>query len=113
MINFLAAYWDSLLFIVIAVIGLIVLVKRGYSYYAKQILFYLVTKAEAEFGGGTGQLKYAAVTTWLYEKLPAIAKFILTPKTIDVLIEEAVQQMKKYLTSNEQAKVLVVQNIVK
>jgi len=113
MINLLTAYWDSILFIAIVVIGLMVLVKRGYSYYAKQILFYLVTKAEAEFGGGTGQLKYAAVTTWLYEKLPAIAKFILTTKTIDALIEEAVQQMKKYLTSNEQARVLVEQNRVK
>jgi len=113
MINFLTAYWDSILFIAIVVIGLMVLMKKGYSYYAKQILFYLVTKAEAEFGGGTGQLKYAAVTTWLYEKLPAIAKFILTPKTIDALIEEAVQQMKKYLTSNEQAKVLIEQNRVK
>ena len=113
MINLLTAYWDSLLFIAIVVIGLMVLVKKGYSYYAKQILFYLVTKAEAEFGGGTGQLKYAAVTTWLYEKLPAIAKFVLTPKTIDSLIEEAVQQMKKYLTSNEPAKVLIEQNRVK
>jgi hypothetical protein len=101
MINFLTTYWDSLLSIAIVVIGLIVLVKKGYSYYVKQILFYLVTKAETEFGGGTGQLKYAAVTTWLYEKLPAIAKFVLTPKTIDSLIEEAVEQMKKYLTSNE------------
>lgn len=113
MINLLTAYWDSILFIAIVVIGLMVLVKKGYNYYAKQILFYLVTKAEAEFGGGTGQLKYAAVTTWLHEKLPAIAKFILTPKTIDALIEEAVQQMKKYLTSNEQAKVLIEQNRVK
>ena len=113
MLNFLVTYWDSVLVVVILIIGLIVLVKKGYSYYAKQILFYLVTKAEAEFGGGTGQLKYAAVTTWLYEKLPAIAKFILTPKTIDALIEEAVQQMKKYLTSNEQEQVLVEQNRVK
>ncbi len=113
MINFLTAYWDSLLFIAIVVIGLIVLVKKGYNYYAKQILFYLVTKAEAEFGGGTGQLKYAAVTTWLYEKLPAIAKFVLTPKTIDSLIEEAVQQMKKYLEANEKAKVLITENTIK
>lgn len=115
MINFLTAYWDSLLVIAIVVI-LIVLVKRGYSNYTKQtkqILFYLVTKAEAEYAGGTGLLKYAAVTTWLYDKLPPVAKFVLTQKTIDSLIEEAVQQMKRYLAVNEQAKVLVAQNIVK
>lgn len=113
MLDFLAAYWDSVLFVILFIVALIVLVRKGYGYYAKQILFYLVTKAEAEFGGGTGQLKYAAVTTWLYEKLPVIAKFILTPKTIDNLIEEAVAQMKKYLESNEQAKVLIEQNRVK
>lgn len=113
MLNLLATYWDSVLVVVILIIGLIVLVKKGYGYYAKQILFYLVTKAESEFGGGTGQLKYAAVTTWLYEKLPAIAKFILTPKTIDSLIEEAVEQMKKYLEANEKAKVLVIENTIK
>ncbi|MCK9444548.1 MAG: hypothetical protein M0Q14_08485 [Tissierellaceae bacterium] len=116
MINFLTAYWDSLLVIAIVVIVMVivmVLVKKGYSNYAKQILFYLVTKAEAEFAGGTGLLKYAAVTTWLYDKLPALAKFVLTQKTIDSLIEEAVQQMKRYLAVNEQAKVLVAQNIVK
>ena len=113
MLNFLATYWDSILCIILFIVVLIALVRKGYGYYAKQILFYLVTKAEAEFGGGTGQLKYAAVTTWLYEKLPAIAKFILTPKTVDNLIEEAVAQMKKYLEANEKAKVLITENTIK
>jgi len=38
---------------------------------------------------------------------------LFSNEIIDALIEEAVQQMKKYLTSNEQAKVLVEQNRVK
>ena len=47
------------------------------------------------------------MATWLFERLPAIAKMILTPKTIDELIEEAVEQMKIYLRVNEKARSLI------
>ncbi|WP_409229455.1 hypothetical protein [Gudongella sp. SC589] len=105
--NFIMANWDSLLLVALVVAGLIVMARAGYIKQVRQILFYLVTEAEAQFGGGTGQLKYAAVATWLFERLPAIAKMILTPKTIDELIEEAVEQMKIYLRANEKARSLI------
>ena len=50
-------------------------------------------------------MKYAAVTTWLYERLPAIAKFIFTTKQIDIMIESASSRMKEYLKNNASAEI--------
>ena len=108
MIEFLTDYWDSMLVIVLFIVICIVLVRKGSTQYVKQMLFYLVTRAEAEYGSGTGELKYAAVTTWLYERMPAIIKFFFTAKQIDAMIEAAVQQMKEYLSKNDYAKSFVV-----
>lgn len=106
--QFVVNYWDSILVVILFIVICIVLVKRGATSYVKQMLFYLVTKAEAEYGSGTGDLKYAAVTTCLYERMPAIIKFFFTAKQIDAMIESAVQQMKEYLSKNDYAKSFVV-----
>jgi hypothetical protein len=108
MMEFLAQYWDSILVVVLFIVICIILVKKGSAQYVKQMLFYLVTQAEAEFGSGTGDLKYAAVTTWLYERMPAILKFFFTAKQIDTMIEAAVDQMKEYLQKNASAQAFVV-----
>ena len=106
-VNFISLHWSSIIVVILFIIGLIILVKNGYTKYAKQIVFYLVCEAEAEFGSGTGTLKYAAVTAWLYDKLPAICKFFFTEKQIDKLIEDAVTEMKAWLSKNEQANTLI------
>lgn len=106
--QFIMNYWDSILVVVIFIVICIILVKKGSAQYVKQMLFYLVTQAEAEFGSGTGDLKYAAVTTWLYERMPAILKFFFTAKQIDTMIEAAVDQMKEYLQKNASAQAFVV-----
>lgn len=108
MFDFIVANWDSVLVVVLFILFLLVLIKRGATRQVNEILFYLVTEAEAQFGNGTGQLKYAAVVAWLYEKLPTIMKILFTEKQIDILIENAVLRMKKYLDSNENAKVLIL-----
>jgi len=107
MFNFLIVNWDSVLVVVVAILALIYLYKRGAKKKVFKILFYLVTLAEEEFGGGTGQLKFAAVTTWIYERLPAITKLLFTTKQIDNMIEDAVERMKDYLKTNEQARNLI------
>ena len=106
--QFVVNYWDSILVVFLFIVICIVLVRKGATSHVKQMLFYLVTRAEAEYGSGTGELKYAAVTTWLYERMPAILKFFFTAKQIDNMIESAVQQMKEYLSKNESAKAFVV-----
>lgn len=108
-VDFITLHWSSIVAVVLLIVALVILVKKGYTKYAKQIVFYLVCEAEAEFGSGTGTLKYAAVTAWLYDKLPAICKFFFTEKQIDTLIEDAVVQMKEWLESNNKAKVLITE----
>ena len=108
MFDFIVANWDSVLVVILFVLFLLALVKRGAIKQVNEILFYLVTEAEAQYGGGTGALKYAAVTAWLYERLPAIVRLLLTTKQIDLLIENAVLRMKKYLDTNENAKILIL-----
>ena len=114
MMKIIIENWEIILLIVIctvictAIIG--ILFYTGNIKKIKQILLYLVTKAEQELGSGTGELKYAAVTTWLYERLPTIAKVFFTTKRIDALIEEAVSKMKQYLSENENAKRLILKD---
>jgi len=68
---FLARNWDNIAVIAAAVAGVIALIKKGETQILKEILFRLVTQAEAEFGGGVGELKKAAVIEWLYSRLPS------------------------------------------
>lgn len=105
--QFILNNWDSILVVIVFIVVCVVLVRRGFAPTVKRMLFYLVTEAEQEFGGGTGELKYAAVTTWLYERLPAIVKFFFTAKQIDRYIEAAVQELKDYLDANEKAQALI------
>lgn len=110
MINFIITNWDSVLVVILFIVACIVLARKGSAVYVKQMLFYLVTQAEAEYGAGTGNLKYAAVTTWLYERIPVILKFFFTAKQIDEMIEAAVGQMKDYLSKNNTAQAFVLAN---
>ena len=80
--------WDSVLLIIAAVLGGIFIFKRSETRILKDILFRLITKAEADFGGGTGELKRAAVIDGLYERMPWIFRLIFTRKDIDRLIDE-------------------------
>ena len=98
---FLLANWDSVL-VVLVFLGLIVaLVKRGETAVLKKILFGLVTQAEKEFGGGTGKLKLATVSDWIYQRIPAVLKLLFSQKDIESLIESALEEAKKAWGNNE------------
>lgn len=107
MINYLIANWDSVLLVVAFILFIIVLLQKGYRKQVNDILFYLVTKAERDFGKGTGELKYANVTTCVYSRLPLIARFVFTPKQLDRMIENAVTRLKEYLLLNEHVNKLI------
>lgn len=100
-LNFLFANWDSILVVVGFIVVVVVLIKRGETKILKNILFKLVTQAEKEFGSGTGALKYAAVSDWLYQRMPAILKFLFTEKDIDNMIETVLAEAKKQWGANE------------
>lgn len=96
MIEFFKQNLPVIITAVVAVIGAVVLAKLGYEKQAKAIALFLVARAEQEWGGGTGEIKFAAVAEALFEKIPA-AKFFLSEKTVSVIIENAVDKLKKYL----------------
>ena len=91
--------------IVVAVLiaAAFILIRAGYKKQVCQVLFYLVNHAEQTFGGGTGDLKFAAVTDWIFSRMPIALRLFFTPKQIDRLIEEAVTRMKNYLAANSRA----------
>lgn len=103
-LTFLAKNWDSVL-VVVAFLALVVaLIKRGETKILKQILFNLVTQAEKQFGSGTGSLKYAAVTDWIYQRIPAVLKLLFTSSDIEKMIEAALEEAKKAWGANENLK---------
>lgn len=108
-LNFLLANWDSILVVVGFIVVVVVLIKRGETKILKNILFKLVTQAEKEFGSGTGALKYAAVSDWLYQRMPAILKFLFTEKDIDNMIEAVLAEAKKQWGANENVKQYIVE----
>ena len=99
--------WDSVLVIGLVVIAGIIRIKSCASK-VNDMLLYLVIKAEEQFGGGTGDIKYSAVVTWIYERLPSIITWLFTKKQIDKMIEDAVSIMKEYLNKNSKAMKLIL-----
>lgn len=100
-LGFIVNYWDSILVVIAFIILIIVLIKRGEIVILKQILFNLVTKAEQMYGDGTGKLKYAAVADWLYQRIPAVLKFLFTAKDIENMIEEVLDAAKVAWDTND------------
>lgn len=98
MIEFIQANLASIIVVIIAIIGLLVLYKLGKKDTVKKIVLALVVQAEKTLGSGTGELKYAMVIDAIYNKLPFILRFLFTKKEIDMFIEEAVIKMKEVLS---------------
>lgn len=99
-LKFIVANWDSVLLIFAVAAILIVLYKHGHIEIIKKVLFSLVSRAEKEFGSGTGELKKAAVIEWIYEKLPKIVTVFITPKEIEQLIESVLEYAKAKWAAN-------------
>ena len=100
-IQFLFANWDSVLVVLAFLALIVVLVKRGETKVLNKVLFSLVTQAEKRFGGGTGKLKLAAVSDWIYQRIPAVLKLLFSEKDIESMIETALEEAKKAWGNNE------------
>lgn len=98
MVEFIQANLASIIVVVIAIVGLLVLYKLGKKDTVKKIVLGLVVQAEKTLGSGTGELKYAMVIDAIYNKLPFILRFLFTKKEMDTFIEEAVSKMKDILS---------------
>ena len=93
-LNFLLANWDSVIVVITFIALLVFLILKGEKSVVYKILYTLVTEAERQYGGGTGQLKQSAVINWVYERLPAIVKIFITAATLERWVDEAVERAK-------------------
>ena len=103
-LKWILANWDSIIVVIAMIVITVVLVKRGETTILKQILFNLVTKAEQEYGTGTGSLKYATVADWLYQRIPNVLKLLFTSKDIEKMIESALEAAKEKWGTNPNIK---------
>ena len=69
-------------------------------------LLYAVTKAEAEFGSGTGQAKLHYVYNMFIDKFPVAAKCI-TFEAFSTMVDQALEEMRKMLQDNKKIATLV------
>lgn len=76
----------------------------------KEWLLYAVTMAEKELGGGTGKLKLRYVYDLFLTKFNWLAKVISFEKFSD-LVDEALEEMKRLLESNNAVKEIVNNNV--
>jgi len=63
----------------------------------RKICLSLVLKAEALYASGEGQAKLADVLSRVYPALPPLLALLLPPRTVERVIELAVQDMKAFL----------------
>ena len=90
--------------IVIALILLLIAMwKKGYKKQVKEILLVLVIQAEKAWGRGTGAVKFSEV----YNKLPTIVTLLFTRNDIEQMINDSVEQMKRYIESNSAVRSIV------
>lgn len=93
-LEFLAFNWDSVAVVVVAIALIVVLIVKKQWAVLDQILFALVTWAEREYGGGTGNLKLAAVIERVYPNIPAIIRLFVSTAALEKLIEKALEEAK-------------------
>jgi len=91
----------SIAAIILAIVILLFLYKRGKTEAVRKIVLSLVVQAEKALGSGTGELKYAMVVENIYRVLPFILTLLLSKKELDIIIENAVDYMKEYLKVKE------------
>ena len=77
--------------------------RSGLKKYAKPLLLCLVRSAEQSYGAKTGELKYCAVASKLYEIMPPAFKYVFSQRCISVMIEDAVDSMKRLLSDGKDA----------
>ena len=90
--QFLLTNWDSVLVVLAFLALIVVLIKRGETKVLNKVLFGLVTQ---------GKLKLAAVSDWIYQRIPAVLKLLFSEKDIERMIETALEEAKKAWGNNE------------
>lgn len=108
--EFIANNWDLILFILVVVV---VLASALYRFLkmpreeqmeaVRQWLLGAVTEAEKDLGGGTGRLKLRYVYDRFVVRFPWLAK-IVSFETFSGMVDDALDEMRDMLDSNEAVK---------
>lgn len=72
----------------------------------REWLLYAVTKAEKELGGGTGQIKLRYVYDMFVTRFAWLAR-VISFEAFSMMVDEALERMKKMLESNKAMQTLV------
>ena len=98
MIDFIKENYMVIAAIAVFIAALIIMIKRGYGKQAKAIVLSLVAQAEERYGGGTGEIKFSSVAAELYERLPSLARILISRAALARMIESAVTKLKEILS---------------
>lgn len=101
MLNFLSVNWDSILLVLIMVLGMLFLWYRGKKDIVINIIKAAVTEAEKIFGEGTGKAKLEYAISFVYPKLPSIVRLVVTEKALTNLIEKVLSDVKEEWENNK------------
>lgn len=101
MLEFIKLNLSSIMVVLVFIIGLLFLYKRGKKEFVRQAVLSLVVQAEKALGSGTGELKYAMVVEGIYKMLPGILTLLISKKELDTIIEDSVQRLKDYLSEGK------------
>lgn len=72
----------------------------------REWLLYACTMAEAQLGGGSGQLKLRLCYDWFLERFPWLAK-VIDFDWFSELVDDALEQMRGMLETNSAIKAIV------
>lgn len=101
MLEFIKLNLSSILAVLLLIVGLLFIYKRGKKDLVRQVVLSLVVQAEKALGSGTGELKYAMVVENIYKVFPIILTLLFSKKELDNLIEGSVQYIKEYLKKDK------------
>lgn len=94
----LLGHWLDVVIVVAGLTAAVLLWRRGRVDIVKHLIRTLVVEAEKEYGSGTGRIKFEAVLTAVYERIPALLRLLISKQRIEDWIEEAVQWLKDQLS---------------
>ncbi len=94
---------NALLLIVI-IVGVVLFAKKGETEILKSVLLSLIVEAEKQYGDGTGAMKLATVTDWLYQRIPLYLQPFFTAEELTQLVEKAVVDAQGAWESNKNLK---------
>lgn len=101
MLQLIMANWANIVTVLVVVLILAAMYKRGYRKAVFHIVLDAVTTAEKALGSGTGPLKYSKAVTIISKNMPTLLKMFYTDEEIDNLIHKALGDLKEFLRQSK------------